>query len=121
MSTPSNVVRLADHREPPARSQYERYQLPFFNGKNHSTWAVQPTGDYGRDCEIGEAYAIEFLALCNGTVGWTALLPQIVADMIRAGPDGTWPDGGAKVNGLVVGFMGTIGRALARSVALIVR
>ncbi len=26
----SNVVQLSDHREPPIKSQYERYPLPFF-------------------------------------------------------------------------------------------
>jgi hypothetical protein len=108
----SNVVQFADHREPPQKSQYDLYLLPFFAAGCHSTWAVKPTGDYCKDCETGRRYAIEFLRSCDGTLGWSTLLTQVVGDMIRAGPDGNWPSGRAKINGIVVGFMGTIGKTL---------
>jgi hypothetical protein len=42
-------------------------------------------------------------------------MPAIVKDMIDAGTDGRWPDGDARVNGIVGGFMGVIGRALMHS------
>jgi hypothetical protein len=40
-------------------------------------------------------------------------MAPIVADMIRAGPSGTFADGQPKVNGIVIGFMSTLGNALA--------
>jgi hypothetical protein len=40
------------------------------------------------------------------------LLPVIVADMIRAGTSGTWGNGQPTVNGVVIGFMAVIGRAV---------
>jgi hypothetical protein len=94
-----------------AKSQYELYPLPFFNADAHCTWDVKPTGDYTVDCETGRRYATEFLQSCDGTLGWTWLLQSIVADMIRAGTDGTFPSGHPTVNGIVIGFMGVIGRA----------
>ncbi|HEV2550805.1 MAG TPA: hypothetical protein VGU20_26065 [Stellaceae bacterium] len=119
MSASSSVVRLSDYREPPKhrrqKSQYELYPLPFFNADTLSTWDVRPTGNYAADCKAGQAYAIEFLKSCDGTNGWAALLQNIVADMIRVGPEGIWPDGAARLNGIVIGFMGTIGRALSAS------
>ena len=48
----------------------------------------------------------------DGTVGWSTLLPQIVANMIRAGTSGTFADGRPKINGVVIGFASAIGRAL---------
>ena len=83
--------------------------------KRRSTWAIEPTGNYRVDCETGRAFAIEFLRSNDGTVGWTTLLTQIVIGMIGAGPSGHWPDGAPKTNGVVVGFMGTIGKALCAS------
>ena len=74
---------------------------------------MTPTGNYWDDCETGKIYAVEFLKSCDGTVGWSSLLTQIVADMIRAGPDGSWSDGGVRLNGVVVGFMSTIGKRCA--------
>ena len=74
-----------------------------------------PTGCYGADCDTGRAYAIEFLQTCDGTAGWASLLAQITADMIRAGTHGAFADGRQKVNGVVIGFMSTIGRALVHS------
>jgi hypothetical protein len=121
---PSNVVRIADYLPPPPprrkrqKSQYELYPLPFFNAKigvAGCTWDVKPSGNYGDDCKTGEAYAIEFLKSCDGTNGWASLLTAIVRDMIGAGSAGTWPDGGVRINGVVVGFMGTIGQVLCIS------
>ncbi len=102
---------------PRALSQYDLYPLPFFAAKDHSVWAVRPTGNYCDDYETGKAYAIEFLKSCDGTIGWSTLLSQIAGDMVLAGPTGAWPTGKPKVNGIVIGFMGTIGTALAQDFA----
>ncbi len=113
--SPSNVVRIKDYLPPPPprqKSQYELYPLPFFDAERRSTWEVRPTGSYSADYETGRAYAVKFLESCDGTVGWSSLLANVVADMIGAGA-GTWPDGSARINGVVVGFMQTIGRQLA--------
>ena len=107
------VVQLNSYRPAPRqrpRSQYDLYPLPFFNAAAHSTWDVEPTGDYGADCQTGHRYALEFLKSCDGTVGWASLLPAIVADMVRAGTSGTFADGHPKVNGVVIGFMSVIGK-----------
>ena len=100
------IVKLSDHRPPappPQKSQFELYPLPFFDRDALSTWAVEPSGDYAADCETGRHYAYAFLRSCDGTAGWAAILPQIVADIARAG----------QVNGIVIGFMGAIGSMLA--------
>jgi hypothetical protein len=118
----SNVVKFKDYLPPPPRrqrrkrqkSQYELYPLPFFNRKTRCTWDVKPTGDYVTDCETGKAYALEFLKSCDGTVGWTSLLPQIVSDMISAGPqEPPLPGGFQNPGGIVIGFMSVIGKAAA--------
>ncbi len=114
----SNVVRIKEYLPPPPprqKSQYERFPLPFFNAAALCTWSVTPSGNYGEDCETGEAYAIAFLKSCDGTVGWSSLLTEIVGDMIGAGRAGTWPDGGVRINGVVVGFMSRIGHELCIS------
>jgi len=101
------------------KSQYELYPMPFFDRESHCTWKVQPTGDYGRDCSVGRDYAREFLKSCDGTVGWASLLRSIALDMVRAGPmAGKLPDGSPRSNGVIVGFMGMIGDALACMVGL---
>jgi hypothetical protein len=106
---PANVVKLSDYRKPlPKRkkgeSVYELYPLPFLNRKRRCMWDVTPTGAYTADCETGEAFGIEFLKTCDGTYGWVAFVRWVVLDMIRAGPE---------TNGIIVGFMGVIGQALA--------
>ncbi len=54
--------------------------------------------------------------VANGTVGWSSLLAQIVGDVIHRGPQGKkFSDGHRSPGGLVVGFMGEIGRALCAS------
>ncbi|MGI8567880.1 MAG: hypothetical protein ACR2KT_01725 [Methylocella sp.] len=103
--------------KPRVLSQYELYPLPFFAAKDHSTWAVRPKGNYCEDYETGKAYAIEFLQSCDGTIGWCTLLSSIVNDMVLAGPTGTLHRGKPHVDGIIIGFMGTIGRALARASA----
>ena len=102
-----NVVPI----RPPV-SQYELYPLEFFNAAAHSTWNVEPTGDYSADFKTGHRYAIEFLKSCDSTAGWASLLPAIVADMVRAGTSGTFADGHPKVNGVVIGFMSVVGARL---------
>jgi hypothetical protein len=109
------VVQISDYLPPPPppqKSLYELYPLPFFNRDKLSRWDVTPSGNYGADCETGERYAVELLKTYDGSVGWSSLLGQIVADMIRAGPTGTFANGEPKVNGIVIGFMSIIGRAL---------
>ena len=93
-------------------SQYDLYRLPFFDGDRRLTWAVKPSGDYGTDCETGRDYARQFLASCDGTVGWSALLGQIVCDIVRMGPEKTRADGSVTSGGIVIGFMGELSRAL---------
>ena len=112
-----NIIQLRDHLTPrPARerrkSLYELYPLPFFKRQALCTWDVTPSGDYFTDCETGRGYAKEFLRTCDGTDGWSMLIGHIVADMIRAGTNGAYPDGHPKINGIVVGFMDVIGRRL---------
>ena len=89
--------------------------MPFFNRKDRNSWDIKPTGNYTTDCETGTAFAIEFLKSADKTVGWASLMQHIVADMIRAGTDGAHNDGTPKVNGIVIGFMGVIGSAVAHS------
>jgi hypothetical protein len=105
----ANIVQLADYRTPPSirkkgESVYELYPMPFFNVRKRCLWDVAPTGNYTADCEMGHAFAIEFLKSCDGTWAWAALVRWIVLDMIKAGPE---------TNGIIVGFMGVIGDALA--------
>jgi len=111
----SNVVRLRKGapRRQKVKSQWERYPLPFFNLEKRSLWDVKPTGDYNTDCETGRAYALEFLQSCDGTACWAHLLPQIVGDMIRAGPVDKDAEGNPMPGGIVVAFMLTVGFELA--------
>jgi hypothetical protein len=116
----AQILRLDDRRpvplkrvrRPKQKSQYELYPLPFFNAKERCTWDVKPTGNYAADCDTGRDYAFEFLNSCDRTNGWASLLQHIVVDMIGAGLTGRWADGGPRSNGIVIGFMGTIGKAL---------
>ena len=108
------VVRLDDYRPQVPKtvrrkSFYQLYPMPFFDRKRRCSWNVTPTGNYTADCEMGRAFAIEFLKSCDKTCGWQSLLQVIVADMIRAGTDE------AGVNGVVIGFMGVIGSAVVHS------
>jgi hypothetical protein len=101
-------ARRARKKAPPkpqALSQYERYLLPFMDRETRSCWAVHPSGHYDYDCAQGGGLAIRFLKSCDGSVGWSTLLGQIVMDMIRAGDD-------KQSKGLIIGFMSVISRAL---------
>jgi hypothetical protein len=100
-------------------SMFELYPLPFFDAKSPcSSWNIKPTGNYEADCQTGQQYASEFLDTWDGTHGWTMLLPSIVADMIRAGPTGTFANGEPKINGIVIGFVGVLSRIIERTIAL---
>lgn len=46
-------------------------------------WHVKSTGDYSRDCDIGEALALEYLAFEEADVGGPGNLQMIVGDMPR--------------------------------------
>jgi hypothetical protein len=122
------IIQLSDYRKPaltlpqPARkkskSQYDLYPMPFFNKKRRCTWDVTPTGDYTADYRTGRSFAIEFLRSNDKTYGWASLLPQIVSDMIRAGPSGTFANGEPKVDTIVMGFIQVIGAAATHSTVL---
>jgi hypothetical protein len=100
-------------RRTKATSQYDLYPMPFFNADRRCTWDIKPTGNYGVDCETGKEYAVRFLESCDGTIGWSSIVGQIAADMILAGPDHADARGRSGVNGVVIGFMGTVGSVLA--------
>jgi hypothetical protein len=107
----ASVERKLPKRRPP--SQYELYQLPFFDRKQHLTWAVKPTGKYSADYATGRAFAIKFLKSCDDTVGWLTLLGQITRDMIKVeSMNDRWSDGTLRVSGLVSGFMRQISEVL---------
>jgi hypothetical protein len=99
-------------RRTKATSQYDLYPMPFFNAGRRCTWDIEPTGDYGVDCETGREYAVRFLESCDGSIGWGSIVGQIARDMILAGPDED-ARGRKNSNGVVIGFMGTIGSVLA--------
>jgi hypothetical protein len=105
-------------KRPEVKSQYELYPLPFFDAKNRCTWAVEPTGRYDYDHATGEQFGRRFLKSCDGSYGWATLLGQITADMITAGLNTKAADGRPEINGIVIGFMRTIGNALADPAAL---
>lgn len=95
-------------------SQFDLYRLPFFDKDaaiDTRCWTVTPTGNYTDDCDTGAAYAIEFLRSCDGTNGWRSLLAGIVTSMICAAPRRSGQNA-RKADGIVVGFMSTIGAAL---------
>lgn len=114
----SNVVQLRKRapRRQKGKSQWEIYPLPFFNREKRSLWKVSPTGNYGTDCATGRAYALKFLQSCDGTDCWAHLLPQMVGDMIRAGPVNEDAPGASYQGGIVFAFMLTVGFALAARV-----
>jgi hypothetical protein len=119
------VVQLSDYRRKPkvrrrrkSASQYELYPLPFFNAKARCTWDVKPTGNYSEDCETGHAYAVEFLKSCDGTIGWSTLLGQVIGDMIRAGPTDKYASGEPKCDGVVIGFTRKIGAMVSLAVQI---
>ena len=106
---------MAKAKRTRTQSQYDLYRLPFFDKARRLTWATMPSGDYRADCELGREYARQFLASCDGTIGWNTLLAQIVGDIVRIGPSRKWPDGGVSCGGVAVGFFAEISRTLALS------
>lgn len=66
-------------------------------------WCVKPTGEWIADCAIGDAYA-EWMLLSVPASELPRLLGWIVMSMISDGQH----------DGVVVGFMGTVGRAAAK-------
>ncbi len=59
--------------------------LPKPTGDQHPRcfWNVTPTGNYGRDCVIGRALGLEYLAMEEADTRGPGWLPMIVADMPR--------------------------------------
>jgi hypothetical protein len=86
--------------------------LPFIKRRNpkgsgYRYWAVNPSGDYGRDCETGAVYAKMLLPFLKYNAG-ISMLGSIVLDMIEAGND--------KVGkGLIVGFMSELSIELSQT------
>jgi hypothetical protein len=56
---------------------------PTGNQSPRCFWNVTPTGDYGRDCKIGRALALEYLALEEADPHGPDYLTMIVGDMPR--------------------------------------
>ena len=99
-----------------AKSIYELYPMPFFDVESRCLWKVQPSGNYGDDCNTGHDYALKFLESCDGTAVWSLMLNWIVLEMVAAGPmREKWPGGKPHSNGIIVGFMGAIGTVLTWS------
>jgi len=106
-SNNSTIVQISDYRPPVSKRAkvqpfHKKYPMPFFKPRKSSginAWKVSPSGDYGEDCKMGSAFAIQFLKSCDKTYGWQSLLQCIVADMIREGTDGEFPNGFPTVNG----------------------
>jgi hypothetical protein len=65
-------------------------------------WVVQASGDYERDCALGSRLALEYLAVAE-LFARSSILQWIVRDMP------------AKQTGVEVGFLSTLGTALAYS------
>jgi hypothetical protein len=76
-------------------------------------WAVKPTGDYAVDYQTGKEFAFQFLESNDRTYGWTTMLTEVVGDMIRADEGEKWRDGRTKMNGVVIGFLNTLGKLLS--------
>jgi hypothetical protein len=75
-------------------------------GQGRILWGVETTGNYIRDCALGEDYAAIAMPVLTGPEGaW--VLALIVQDMIKAGPD-------AAVVGIVTGFCHGLQRHLVR-------
>jgi len=101
---------------PPQKSCFDLYPLVFFDRQHERRfWCVEPTGDYGTDCEAGRALGLAFLQSCDRTHGWCALLGWIVADMISAGKPATVHQS----NGLIVGFMSVLSTAIAAGASIV--
>ena len=86
-------------------------QLPFVSssraGSGRDFWNVRPTGDFSQDCYIGEAFGRAALAYIrqrpsdDPLPGW--LLGIVAREIARKGDD----------SGIVTGFFGIIGAAVA--------
>jgi hypothetical protein len=121
--TAARIVKLSAHRKqrekkqhaarPQQPSFYELYPMRFFDADRRSAWAVQPTGDYSEDRRTGEAYFKEFLKSCDGSILWPIVLQRIVADMIGQGYRAEHADGTRRCDGIVDGFMHSVGQMLS--------
>ena len=83
-----------------------RDNLPFVQRLDDGTlchWLVKPTGRWSVDCDTGAEYARLFLPFLRINLG-PVMLGWIGIDMIAAGDR----------NGIVVGFLSTIGDAAAQ-------
>lgn len=81
--------------------------LPFVGTQGGDTcyWVVRPTGDYGRDCELGREYAAHYLQYLRANPNCVqGLLDAILRDMSKTGSD--VPD--SLTRGIWVGFISFI-------------
>jgi len=103
MSIPVVTGQLRPHVAFLSRNELEPTQLPFVTDRRQgrktvrSFWDVRPNGDYGDECLMGQAYALEALQYMMMT-GFTPLLTWIVMDMPRE----------SERTGIEVGFLSTI-------------
>lgn len=106
----SNVIDLSTRRpRTPKKRRPSFLRLPFIKKREHGGgydyWAVAPTGKYGADCDRGTKFAHAFLSYLiksGSPVGDNTMLSDITKDIAEKNDR----------SGLVIGFMGTIGRAL---------
>ena len=74
-------------------------------GGGYDYWAVNPSGNYARDCQTGNDYARLLLPHLKYNAG-IPLLGSIVLDMIEAGD-------AESGKGLIIGFMAELSRELS--------
>lgn len=66
-------------------------------------WHVSPSGDYGQECRLGDAFARELLGLMRERSDWTIARYVLV---------GMLDSRGGKHNGIEIGFLGVISQVL---------
>lgn len=110
MTAPAiGLARLLAAR--PGRRFQRRDLLPFVasrgRGNGIDCWAVESTGNYTRDCELGREYGRAFLVhMTWPNNGDMTLLSDIAADMAEKGE--------RFAPGIRVGFMSEVSEAVAR-------
>ena len=112
MSKARNSITSKPNKRPAEQSQWDKYPLPFLDKAQRLCWNAKPSQDRSADFDRGRGFARQFLASCDGTVGWETLLGQIVCDMVRMGPAVQWKDGGVNCGSVVGGFFREISRHL---------
>ena len=78
-------------------------------GRIESYWDVTPTGDYVRDSDTGSRFALAFMAAAHQTFAGGSTIVPIIRDMMKAENTLTPPRGMTGFNGIVEGFLCTLG------------